>query len=867
MRRQILGWLLAGLMVASLTTGCSAEATKTAGVNLAKIRPPSVPLVACDPYFSVWSGADRLTDKATNHWTGKRQSLSGLVRVDGKAFRIMGDEPKTVEAIEQKSLTVWPTRTVYEFANAAVKVTLTFMTPALPEDLDVLSWPVTYVVWDVASADGKTHEVTAYLGASSELAVNEPGQKVVWSRKDVGGMTTLRIGSEDQPVLQKRGDDLRIDWGYAIVGVSKDAATAIGAATACAEGFVAGGKLPADDTRMPRAVADEMPTMAAAIPLGKVAAKPVRRVAMLAYDDEYSINFMGQKLRPYWARMGMKADEMLAAAWGRFAAIEKRCIAFDQELTADMTRIGGANYAVICALAYRQCHAANKLCADSAGSPMLFPKENFSNGCIATVDIIYPMGPQYLLLSPTLAKASMAPVLVYAASDRWKFPFAPHDLGQYPHATGQVYGGGERTEENQMPVEESGNMLLLAAAVAKLDGNVEFLLPFWPQLNGWAEYLKAKGFDPENQLCTDDFAGHLAHNVNLSAKAIEGLGAWAMLCEMKGDTTQAKEYRKLAEEMAARWIKEADDGDHYRLTFDKAGTWSQKYNLVWDSVLELNLFPKEVFAKEIAYYRTKLNPFGLPLDSRKDYTKLDWKIWTASMATQTEDFAAIVDPIVAFLNQVPQRNPMTDWYGTVDGKQVGFQARSVVGGVFMKPLTDPVLWKKWSSRDMNRVTKWAPFPPQPIIKEIVATSQDKGMAWKFTTTQPGNAWFEANFGDSEWKEGVGPFASPNTPNIRVGTAWRTADIWMRRSFEWPQTVGGEVTLLVYHDEDAEIYINGVAAAKLKGFAADYVSVPMAPEALKTLKPGNNKLAVHCHQTGGGQGIDIGIVEVSFPKKR
>ena len=395
------------------------------------------------------------------------------------------------------------------------------------------------------------------------------------------------------------------------------------------------------------------------------------------------------------------------------------------------------------ALAYRQCQAANKLCADSAGSPMLFPKENFSNGCIATVDIIYPMAPQYLLLNPTLAKASIVPVLVYAASERWKFPFAPHDLGQYPHATGQVYGGGERTEENQMPVEESGNMLLVAAAVAKLDGNVEFLMPFWPQLQKWAEYLKAKGFDPENQLCTDDFAGHLAHNVNLSAKAIEGLGAWSMLCEMKGDKAQAKEYRTLAEEMAARWIKDADDGDHYRLTFDKAGTWSQKYNLVWDSVLGLNLFPKEVFAKEIAYYRTKLNPFGLPLDSRKAYTKLDWEIWTASMATKSEDFAAIVDPIVAFLNQVPQRNPMTDWYGTDNGRQVGFQARSVVGGVFMKALTEQALWKKWASRDKNRVKKWAPFPPQPVVKEIVATSRDKGLAWKFTTEKPADGWFEA----------------------------------------------------------------------------------------------------------------------------
>jgi hypothetical protein len=248
----------------------------------------------------------------------------------------------------------------------------------------------------------------------------------------------------------------------------------------------------------------------------------------------------------------------------------------------------------------------------------------------------------------------------------------------------------------------------------------------------------------------------------------------------------------------------------------------------------------------------------LPLDSRKAYTKLDWEIWTASMATRVEDFAALVDPIVAFLNQVPQRNPMTDWYGTDDGREVGFRARSVVGGVFMKALSDPELWTKWATWDKNRVTQWAPFPPQPIIREIVTTSQKKATNWKYVIDNPGDLWFEVNYSDKEWKEGPAPFASPNTPGIRVGTEWKTADIWMRRSFEWPQTVGGEAKLLIYHDEDAEIYINGVSAAKVNGFATSYVFVPISASAIKTLKPGKNILAVHCHQTGGGQGVDVGI---------
>src|SRR5438128_5966554 len=182
-----------------------------------------------------------------------------------------------------------------------------------------------------------------------------------------------------------------------------------------------------------------------------------------------------------------------------------------------------------------------------------------------------------------------------------------------------------------MPVEETGNMLILLAALAQVDGNANFSAKYWPVLEKWADYLKAKGFDPENQLCTDDFAGHLVHNVNLSAKAICGLGAFARLCEMRGDKAKASELMRLAHEFAERWIKEADDGDHSRLAFDKPGTWSQKYNLVWDRILGLKLFPDSVRRKEMDFYKTKQNTFGLPLDNRKEYTKLDWTLWTATL--------------------------------------------------------------------------------------------------------------------------------------------------------------------------------------------------------------------------------------------
>ena len=385
---------------------------------------------------------------------------------------------------------------------------------------------------------------------------------------------------------------------------------------------------------------------------------------MLAYDDIYSIEYLGTKLRPYWRRGGMDAGGLLQTAAEQYASLSKRCKAFDDELMADLTRVGGPRYADLCALSYRQAIGGHKLAAAPDGRPMLFAKECFSNGCIATVDVIYPAAPIFMLLSNDLLKASVTPVLDYAATDRWKFPFAPHDLGTYPKANGQVYGGGEKTETDQMPVEESGNLLLIAAVICRLDGNTAYVEQYWPQLARWAAYLKQKGLDPSNQLCTDDFAGHLAHNTNLSLKAIMALGAYAKMCEMAGKTDEAAEYRRTAESFAKQWMKMADDGDHYRLAFDRPGTWSQKYNLVWDRLLGLNLFPPEVAAKEIAFYKTKLNRFGLPLDNRAGYTKTDWEVWTATLAARRADFDALMNPVYDFVSHTPQRVPLTDWYLT-----------------------------------------------------------------------------------------------------------------------------------------------------------------------------------------------------------
>lgn len=828
-----------------------------ADASAAELRPPAVPLVACDPYFSIWSPADHLTGADTVHWTGKPHRLTSLVRIDGAAYRVMGAQPESVPAMRQTSLAVLPTRTVYAFEAAGVSLTLTFLTPALPDDLDVLAWPVTYLSYEFRSADGKSHEVQVYFEASAELAVNTPAQEAVWSREPIGELTALKVGSRDQPILAKRGDDIRIDWGYLYLAAPQAglAEQRVAAPQSMKETFVGNGKLGASSADTARPAPADSLAAALVFRAAKVSDQPVSCRLILAYDDLFSIQYMKKNLRPYWRRNGWEAADLLKAAAANFDSLQARCTAFDAELLGDLTRAGGERYAALSALAYRQCFAAGKFVADDHGQPLQFCKENHSNGCIGTSDVFYPMSPQFLLFGPTLAKSFLVPFMNYAASERWRFPFAPHDLGQYPHANGQRYGGGEETEENQMPVEESGNLLLLMAAIAQMEGRADFAGLYWKQLEQWAEYLQAKGFDPENQLCTDDFAGHLAHNVNLSAKAICGLGAFAKLCEMRGDKPKAAQYQKQAAEFAARWIQEADDGDHFRLAFDRPGTWSQKYNLVWDRILGLNLFPADVLKKDMAHYRRVQNAYGLPLDNRQAYTKLDWILWTATLTQDRGDFEALVDPVFQFLNETPDRSPMTDWYFTTDARKRGFTARPVVGGVFLQMLYDRLVWAKYAERDKTKAADWAPMPTPPRTVTLVPTSQREPAVWRYTIEPPASSWLAADFDDGGWQTGPAGFGTRATPGAVVGTPWNTTDIWLRRGFELTAPLPPRAALRLHHDEDAQVYLNGVLVLTRSGFTTDYEAEEID---VKVLRRGRNVLAIHCRQTTGGQYIDAGL---------
>ena len=421
-----------------------------------------------------------------------------------------------------------------------------------------------------------------------------------------------------------------------------------------------------------------------------------------------SINYFGEKLKGLWTEgfdsiaAGMKyCLDSKKELFDRIRAQEKMII-------SDAKKYGKA-YTDMLAAAARQVLAGHKLVRSEKDGLLYLSKECHSNGCINTVDVSYPAMPMYLLYAPELVKAMLTGIFHFAESDLWNVEFAPHDIGRYPLACGQVYALKPHLHlkphkysyktiykekstniympQFQMPVEECGNMLILTYAYYKMTGNKKFLKDNFDALLTWANYLKKKGVVLDNQLCTDDFAGHSKKNVNLAIKGIMGIACFDRICK---ELEIKRDYDEVAKAYAAELMEVAKtDKAYLPFSIGKDDSWSLKYNLVWDILFDFNLFPKELYAAETEKYRQELNAFGVPLDYRRDFTKTDWMLWAACLDDTNKNTELFSGRIVAYLQATNDRNCFSDWVETKEPKQSGFDHRTVQAGLWM-----PVLKKK-----------------------------------------------------------------------------------------------------------------------------------------------------------------------------
>lgn len=631
-----------------------------------KMRCPAIPLITVDPYFSVWAQADTLNDRREPiiHWTAASNTMLGTVTVDGTVFRFLGKGDLPI--IPQVDLDVNALTTTAVFENEAIRLTAKFTTPIMADDLYYTSRPVSYMKLSYESMDGAEHEVVAKMSVSEELVLNTAGEGRAYSEPvELDGMSCVRMGSGAQKVLWRSGDDVRIDWGYFYLAVNGCAKTG-------------------------NEIMQDLYAVYAETKLDKEA------LFLLAYDDIDSIIYFEKPLKAYWKKDVKTIEAAIAEAAAEYDELMVRCEAFSAALEADAVSKGNQEYADLVQLAYRHVMAAHKLVVDEEGNNLYISKECFSNGCAATVDVTYPSAPMYLYYNTELLKGMLRPVFRFAASEAWPYDFAPHDVGRYPILNGQFYG---MRMESQMPVEECGNMITLTAAICERDGDYSFAVENLTLLEKWNQYLVEYGEDPAHQLCTDDFAGHLAHNCNLSLKAIMGMSGFARILKAIGRTDEATALEAKAREYAESFLRRAvnEDGS-YRLAYDRPGTFSLKYNAVWDKLWKLDLLPASFYQAEIDRYKKEAFLYGVPLDSRERYTKSDWELWAACLAEDPADFAFIVHLLHLNYETSRDRVPMTDWYYADTAEQFWrrfgkvhqgeFQHRSVQGGLFLKLLFD-----------------------------------------------------------------------------------------------------------------------------------------------------------------------------------
>ena len=537
-----------------------------------------------------------VADKEVLH-EGQNVIAYHVHNTSGGALADIGLYTKTVNEVmaTQTACDVLPTSTYYTFKCGGVYLDLVFTAPFLMDDVELMSTPINYISYQVRSNDGQEHDVQFYFGTTPELTVNNNSQPTTTTIVNQGGRRYIKSGSVDQKVLGKAGDMITIDWGYLYLP-NVNGTLAVADQDLTASTFASTGTLPASTSPYNSTEEGEMPQLSYVHDFGTVS--QASSYMMFGYDEVYDIRYMGTDYKGYWARNGKTIQQAFNAFQQNYDDIMTRCKAQDQIIYDDGLAAGNAKYAELLCASYRHCIAAHKIFQDNKGNLLFFSKENNSNGCVNTVDLTYPSAPLFLLYNTDLMKGMCTSILDYCESSRWGFDFAAHDLGTYPHANGQVYSI-TRPDSNggfagNMPIEESANIVILAAAISNIDGNTDWADRYWTTLTKWTNYLVENGQDPENQLCTDDFAGHLAHNANLAVKAIMGVAGYAMLCAQRGETDNFVYYMGKAREMATEWVRLAREGTHFKLAYDRTGTWSQKYNMVWDKAWGTSLFTDAV---------------------------------------------------------------------------------------------------------------------------------------------------------------------------------------------------------------------------------------------------------------------------------
>lgn len=428
----------------------------------------------------------------------------------------------------------------------------------------------------------------------------------------------------------------------------------------------------------------------------------------IGYVREAAINYLGTPYTGYYQSQYSTTAGAVSHFLDDYSAAEKESQSMDAEIASKSTQVSGTNYSAITTLSLRQAFGGIDLVIPlstlNKDDLLMFIKEISSDGNVNTVDIIYPSFPIYYAMDPSYIRLLLEPIMRYLASGHWTQAYAIHDIGSnYPNATGH---DDQRAEE--MPIEESGNLLILAYAYTLATGNSSWVSQYQSIFQGYADYLSKNSINIALQLSTTDAAGPLTNETNLAVKAAVGLKAFGAMFNASNYTDVGAAH--------AKWIFEDGLGTdknrtHFTLQYpNEEASYKVIFNLFPDLLLNLTTFSTDAYNMQSSYYPTIRKTDGVALDNRQWWAKSDWNLWCAAVAGDGTK-KMFVDDVWRYISNGVNRWPFSDrWVvasqgmngkGIVEaapaavGKEWALRARPTVGGHFALLAMKGSWWLKW----------------------------------------------------------------------------------------------------------------------------------------------------------------------------
>ncbi|KAK0468165.1 uncharacterized protein EV420DRAFT_1503141 [Desarmillaria tabescens] len=676
-------------------------------LNTSPFTPPSYPLAVRSPYLSTWlaqkDGGTALNDDWSRFYTGQITGWAGLIKVDNTTYSFLGTPAGVAAYIKatQKSAQFTSTQTKFVMTAGPVDLTVTFLSPVEPHNLTKQSFPFSYLALAAAANDGLTHSVSVYSDISGEWLSGNTSLGMNWTTTTTGDHLVHQAQLQAPSPFAEIDD--RTQYGsiyYATRALANAGVTyQTGADVDVRNQFINHGVLSNSEDSDFRAVQDHWPVLAFAHDLGNISASTVPVVVAIGHVRDPAIQYIVadgviQERSLYFLSQTTVADYIPSFLSDYTDAIT-RANNFDNIVESDASYIS-SDYADIVALSIRQAFAGTEitLIQNSNGSwstddVLVFMKEISSSGKVNTVDVMFPAWPLFLYTNPELGKYLLNAAFEYQATGQYPNRYSVHDIGsRYPNATGHNDG-----KDEPMPVEECGNMIIMALSYAQKTGDVSQLTKYFDLLDQWAQYLISDSLLPANQLSTDDIAGTLENQTNLAIKGIVGISAMAKIADMVGDDTKSNIYSAIASDYASQWqnISFSDDDSHLTLSYGNSSSWGLSYNLYADKLLNLNIFPESVYETQTKWYPAVANKYGVPLDTRHTYTSSVWEIWAAAIMTNNSTRDLFISSVKDWVSSGLNSQPFGDFYNTTDGGLLSFKARPVVGGHLALETTPQVL--------------------------------------------------------------------------------------------------------------------------------------------------------------------------------